>query len=328
MVASSTPDLPVKMVGNNPQRLPVNEAGNRLMRDAYSRYAAWRTANPGSNVPQSIEFEDASGKIEMAAAQIGGKRGIDWVAIVAVPRSDFMGEVTRSFYNSLAIGFFCVLVALAIGWFALNRVLSDIRQLTIAARKVGHGEPLPKLAIERSDELGMLAQTFNEMEQNLRIDHLTGAFNREFLMAQIGFIQRQATLQPFDQLSFALLFIDLDKFKSINDIYGHSSGDIVLKKVADRLKEVVRTSDMVARYGGDEFVVLLKGVSSIRDVVATEEKIRAIVEQAIDLERDSVNVGASLGWAIFPQDGEDPEALLKIADMRMFESKRMRRQKK
>ena len=328
LVASSTGEMPVTAAGQASQRLSPATMSNALIRGAYARHAAWSKVNLDANVPQTIEFDDAAGKVEMAAARIGGKHGVAWTAIVAVPRSDFMGEVTRSFYHSVAIGFVCVLIALAIGWLALNRVLRDIRQLTVAARKVGDGEPLPKLSIARSDELGLLAQTFNEMEQNLRMDHLTGVFNREFLLAQIGFMLRQAALRPFEPLHFALLFIDLDKFKSINDIYGHNSGDIVLKTVAGRLTDVVRTSDIVARYGGDEFVVLLKDVSSMRDVVAMEEKIRQTVELSLELEQGTVDVGASLGWAIFPQDGEDPDALLKIADMRMFDAKRARRQKK
>ena len=310
--------------GQTAKRVPPSAMRNALIGMSYARYTALGRDPAQIKAPQTLEFDDASGKVEMAVATIGGTRGVAWTAVVAVPRSDFTGEVTRSFYHSLAIGFVCVLIALAVGWFALNRVLRDIRQLTIAARKVGHGEPLPKLSIERSDELGLLAQTFNEMEQNLRIDYLTEAFNREFLLAQIGFMLRQAALRPFEPMHFALLFIDLDKFKSINDIHGHDSGDIVLKQVAKRLREVVRGSDIVARFGGDEFVVLLKDVSSMRDVVAAEEKIRHAVEQPIPLARDEVRVGASLGWAIFPQDGEDPDSLLKIADMRMFDAKRSR----
>ena len=307
-------------------RLSPSAMHNPLFGGAYARYVEASRASAGADAGRTMELDTSAGKVEMAAVKVGGKRGVGWTAIVAVPRSDFMGEVTQSLYRSLAIGFVCVLIALAIGWFALNRVLRDIRQLTVAARKVGHGEPLPELSIARRDELGLLAQTFNEMEQNLRIDHLTGAFNREFLLAQIGFMLRQAAARPFETMRFALLFIDLDRFKSINDIYGHNSGDVVLKQVAQRLKEVVRTSDIVARYGGDEFVVLLKDVGSMRDVVAMEEKIRQAAERTIALERGDVDVGASLGWAIFPQDGEDADSLLKIADMRMFEAKRTRRQ--
>jgi diguanylate cyclase (GGDEF)-like protein len=328
LVAASTEELPVKPDGKLLQRRPPAGMVNPLLGASYAHYLAWRKANGDSLLAQTLEFEDSAGKMEMAATRVGGRHGLDWVAIVVAPRNDFMGEVTRSFYHSLAIGLVCVLIALAIGWLALTRVLNDIRQLTIAARKVGHGEPLPKLSIGRSDELGLLAQTFNEMEQNLRIDHLTGVYNRDFVLAQIGFILRQAAARPFEQVHFALLFIDLDKFKTINDVHGHNCGDVVLKTVAQRLREVVRTSDIVARYGGDEFVVLLKDVSSMRDVVATEEKIRHAVEQPIALEQDEVDVGASLGWAIFPQDGEDADTLLKVADMRMFEAKRTRRQGK
>jgi diguanylate cyclase (GGDEF)-like protein len=204
-------------------------------------------------------------------------------------------------------------------------VLCDIRDLTDAAKKVGNGEPLPALNTMHSDEIGQLAQTFSAMEHNLRIDRLTAVFNRESLNAQIGFLQRQAALKPNQQSAFALLFIDLDHFKSINDHYGHSAGDQVLMTVAARLKSAIRISDVVARYGGDEFVVLLKGVQSEADVIAAEDKIRTAVEQPIALEHGVARVGVSLGWAMFPQDGEDAQGLIKIADSRMFDTKKSRK---
>jgi diguanylate cyclase (GGDEF)-like protein len=90
----------------------------------------------------------------------------------------------------------------------------------------------------------------------------------------------------------------------------------VLVAVAARLKAAVRITDVVARYGGDEFVVLLKGVTNVDDVQAAENKIRAIVEKPITLDHGTVKVGVSLGWTMFPHDGKDAKALLKIAKPR------------
>jgi diguanylate cyclase (GGDEF)-like protein len=267
----------------------------------------------------------SSGALEIAAGGIGRQYGVDWLTVVAVPRSDFMGGVTRSFLQGMFIAIMCVIVALVLGLAILNRVLDDLRKLTEAARRIGDGEPLPTLNIRRRDEIGQLAMSFSEMEYNLRIDKLTAVFNRASLIAQIGFLRRQLEQKTGDRPSFALLFIDLDRFKAINDQYGHGAGDKVLITVATRLRESVRVSDVVARYGGDEFVVLLKGVTAAADVIATEEKIRQIVEEPVHLEHAVVRVGVSIGWAMFPEDGEDVDALLKIADKRMFDTKKIRK---
>ena len=95
--------------------------------------------------------------------------------------------------------------------------------------------------------------------------------------------------------------------------------------MAQRLHAASRTSDVVARYGGDEFVVLLNNLSASNDVTAAEEKIRSLIEQPIVLAQGTIRVSASLGWAIFPQDGQDVQSLLKAADTRMFEDKKARK---
>jgi diguanylate cyclase (GGDEF)-like protein len=325
MIATSGIELPFKMVNGMPQRMRADEMKTALIRDAYTQLQGWKNSGIDLQSPVAREFASANGSVEIASSQLGAKHGIDWLTVVAIPRSDFMGGVTRSFYQGVAIAAICVIIALMLGLSILNRILQDIKELTNAAKKVGNGEPLPILKINRHDEIGQLAQTFSEMEYNLRIDKLTAVFNRESLNAQIGFLQRQAAQKPSHQSNFALLFIDLDHFKSINDQYGHGAGDQALITVAARLKAAVRITDVVARYGGDEFVVLLKGVTNISDVRAAEEKIHSVVEQPIALDHGSVKVGVSLGWALFPQDGADTKALLKAADIRMFETKKIRK---
>jgi diguanylate cyclase len=325
MVATSGSELPLKMGGAAPSRMRPDQMQTTLIRDAYKTLLSWKGQSVNLSKPVAQRFQSDSGMVEMAATQLGDRYGVQWTAIVAVPRTDFMGGVTRSLYQGIAIGVACVLFALLFGVLLLNRVLRDIRLLTQAARKVGNGEPIPQLNIRRRDEIGQLARTFSEMEHNLRIDKLTSVFNRESLHAQIGFLQRQTVQHSMEETKFALLFIDLDRFKSINDQHGHGAGDQVLITVAARLKAAVRANDVVARFGGDEFVVLLKGTTAIEDVEQAAEKIRAVVEEPIALEHGSVEVGVSLGWALFPQDGMDTKSLLKVADSRMFQTKKTRK---
>jgi diguanylate cyclase (GGDEF)-like protein len=325
MVATSGSEMPFKIVNGAPERLRTEEMRTPLIREAYARVREWKKEKHGAQAPLSMAFSTDFGTIEIAAAQLGQQYGVDWVTVVAVPRWDFMGGVTRSFIQGVIIAVICAFLALLLGLSILNRVLEDIRKLTSAAKKIGDGEPLPVLNIKRRDEIGQLALTFSEMEHNLRIDKLTGVFNRASLIAQIGFLRRQLAQPPFERPNFALLFIDLDHFKSVNDHYGHEAGDKVLVTVAARLKESVRGSDVVARYGGDEFVVLLKGVAAADDVIGAENKIRLKVEEPILLDHGLVRVGVSIGWAMFPEDGKDVDALLRIADKRMFDTKRHRR---
>jgi diguanylate cyclase len=325
VIATSGDELPFRTVDATPVRLRVDEMESPLIREAYVRVQAWKKSSPDASEPLSLEFATDFGALDIAASRTGRSFGLDWTTVVVVPRSDFMRGVTSSFVQGMGIAALCVMIALILGLSILNRVLRDIRMLTDAAKKIGDGEPLPSLDIRRRDEIGQLALSFSEMEYNLRIDKLTAVFNRASLIAQIASLRRQLEQKSGEQPNFALLFIDLDHFKKINDQYGHGAGDRVLVAVAGRLKDSVRITDVVARYGGDEFVVLLKGVTDVDDVIAMEEKIRRIVEQPVQLDHGKASVGVSIGWALFPEDGEDVDALLKIADKRMFDTKRLRK---
>jgi diguanylate cyclase (GGDEF)-like protein len=215
-------------------------------------------------------------------------------------------------------------LALLLGYFILRRALFHIRQLTVAVKNIGRGESFESLNIERSDEIGQLAKSFQQIERSLRTDKLTSVLNRDSLIAQIDF--HCSVGREVDFLRFTLLFIDLDGFKQINDLYGHDEGDRVLSESARRLQQAIRKEDAVARFGGDEFVVYLHGVSEAGTVAAICEKIRASLETPIHLRQGAiVHVGASIGHASFPEDGPNSDVLLRIADNRMFFDKKMRK---
>ncbi|MDI1309976.1 MAG: sensor domain-containing diguanylate cyclase [Methylotenera sp.] len=119
----------------------------------------------------------------------------------------------------------------------------------------------------------------------------------------------------------AVMFIDLDLFKEINDLYGHETGDIVLKKISRQLVSCVRESDTVARMGGDEFVVLLPIVDDIEDVKLVASKIVEAVAQPIKVAKTHLHVTCSIGIAIYPQHGKDEKLLMINADMAMYQAK-------
>ncbi|AXS41743.1 diguanylate cyclase [Breoghania sp. L-A4] len=119
----------------------------------------------------------------------------------------------------------------------------------------------------------------------------------------------------------ALLYVDLDGFKAINDTYGHDAGDALLRAVANRFRGHMRENDLVARLGGDEFAVILPGIAAPEDVIGIAESLAGRLAQPYDLEQARVEISASIGIAIAPEDGRTPGALLLAADKAMYEAK-------
>lgn len=153
-------------------------------------------------------------------------------------------------------------------------------------------------------------------------DILTGLPNRALLQDRL----REATMRAKrNGTRAALLFIDLDKFKFINDTYGHDAGDEVLVVVAQRLLRTVRDVDFVTRQGGDEFIVVLEDMEAPEEATAIAERLREESVRPIDFRGDELGVGASIGVAVYPDDGQDMHALMKVADRVMCQAKQQGR---
>ncbi len=150
-------------------------------------------------------------------------------------------------------------------------------------------------------------------------DPLTGLPNRALFENHLELGLAQA--KRHDR-ALALMFMDLDKFKSINDVHGHDVGDAVLKAVATRLKENTREDDTISRLGGDEFVYLLAEFADIKNVVLIAEKLSGAIQAPCVLAIGTLTIKASIGIAIYPKDGSSASALLKSADQAMFKAKR------
>jgi diguanylate cyclase (GGDEF)-like protein/PAS domain S-box-containing protein len=152
-------------------------------------------------------------------------------------------------------------------------------------------------------------------------DSLTGLPNRLLFRDRLG----QATsVAKRDSRQLALLYLDLDKFKQVNDTLGHDAGDQVLQLVAERIREQVRESDTIARLGGDEFAVIVRDILNRQDVETVAGKIAAAISAPMNLPNQprAVEIGCSIGIAVYPVDAQDQENLIHVADAAMYETKR------
>lgn len=169
-----------------------------------------------------------------------------------------------------------------------------------------------RYAIERGQEI-------KRMSVLAFYDALTGLQNRQSFM--LSFEQILGRAQR-DRHPVACLFVDLDLFKEVNDSHSHQAGDQVLIVVAQILRDAVRGSDIVCRLGGDEFVVVLSSIKKPSDTALVAQKILRAIDRPIEVEGTPVHVTASIGISFFPEDAEDPEMLVHLADEAMYEAKR------
>ena len=211
-------------------------------------------------------------------------------------------------------------------------VLHPIQQLIAASRNVGHGQHAV-VEVKSSDELGSLANAFNAMAEGVKqeqaklhrqanFDTLTGLPNR--LMA-FDRIDMEINRAKRSAQRFAVLFIDLDDFKSVNDSLGHPAGDRLLVAIGTRVQSAMRDGDTVARLGGDEFLVLASDVASEVQVERIAERLLEMVAEPQDLNGRKVVAHCSIGIALYPDNGEDVETLVANADNAMYQAKARQR---
>lgn len=150
-------------------------------------------------------------------------------------------------------------------------------------------------------------------------DTLTGLPNRVLFNDRLEHALAQAKRYNW---SLAVMFMDLNKFKEINDIYGHGAGDILLQTISKRLLDITREDDTVSRHGGDEFLYLLMQIESKIDISLIANKIINSIEQPCNLEGQDIVISPSIGISIYPKDGDSSEALIKSADKAMYQAKR------
>ena len=256
--------------------------------------------------------------------------GVSMPYSAATGQADHLAAVVLRLVLALCLA--CVLVAIVMA----RAVTRPIKMLQRALAPFDNGRRQVQLPVERQDEIGELARRFerqrleitrqfeelersrSELAHLASHDPLTGLPNRSLFADRVA-QEISAARRSGDRLG--LFFIDLDHFKPINDQLGHEAGDILLQDVARRLTACVRESDTVARLGGDEFVVLLREVQQPEDAAAVADKIREALREPFDLGGHAATITASIGIALFPEHGEEVDALSRHADRAMYQAK-------
>jgi diguanylate cyclase (GGDEF)-like protein len=173
----------------------------------------------------------------------------------------------------------------------------------------------------REFKLGMtidaLERTQVELER-ANYDALTGLPNRVIFHDRL---RKGVAAAQAGGHKMAVMFIDLDRFKWVNDNLGHAAGDALLRQVAKRLKECVRDDDIIARMGGDEFTAILPKVGALEDACEIAGRMVKALRQPFDLDGQEANIGCSIGIALSPMHGDSPERLLNAADAAMYKAK-------
>lgn len=165
------------------------------------------------------------------------------------------------------------------------------------------------------NQVGNRIQAEEQIRHLVYYDALTQLPNRKMMLENLNILLEKKNN------SFAVLFIDLDGFKSINDIYGHQVGDMVLKNVADTIKGVIGTDDTISRIGGDEFIISLGNLKSNTYIEEIAGRIQKALKKPFIYNEESLIIGASIGISIFPEHGEDTDTLVNNADLAMYKVK-------
>lgn len=261
-------------------------------------------------------------------------KGLGWTIIVRQPTEVAYYPVENLKNFIIIVGVVSAVFFAIVGWITAGIIVKPLRKLTLAANQVriGNKVEIPKYKgikdIEiLSRSLGSLVESLintesrlGSMENIATHDQLTGIPNRVALKL---YLEEMKKIVLDEKLILTFFYLDLDGFKPINDIYGHDSGDLILKEVAKRLKDNVGEREIAVRMGGDEFVVI-KCISSDKPIEDSEKFANKLIEQIRKpyLIKDIVmNVGCSIGGAFYPLQGSDPMDVLCLSDKGLYMSK-------
>lgn len=320
---SGSPNIAIDADGK-PERIYAARSGNALLKASFAALQSVFGESAGGP-RRSLVIDTADGKVQVAWQRVSDDAGLNWLAIVALPHKEMLAGVRRDIFLLGAIGLLALGIALIIGLRIFGGVAKDMRTLTHAVRRVGEGDIDTPIHVRRNDEIGELAHNFHHMRHSLFTDLLTGMGNRSALNHLLATLMRES---PTDEqiIPFAVLFVDLNRFKPLNDRWGHENGDLAMIEVAGRMRDQLRADDFIARLGGDEFVIVARGMSSDEQARVAGEQLRAAIQEPLRTLRDipageRVSVGAAIGHALFPRDGMNPSDLLKHADEAMYRDK-------
>lgn len=260
----------------------------------------------------------------------------EFILGLSQPLHSVLAESNRLAADTLGIVLSFSALAILLAVFLARALSRPLHQIVLEVRRFSADGSIGALPVARSDEIGELAVSIEHMETQIhkqiedlheqqdRLDHLashdslTGLPNRRLFLDRLDQALARARRQ---ETQLALLFIDLDNFKTINDTHGHIAGDAVLQEVARRLRLQLRETDTAARIGGDEFIILIEGACDDASIDSIMGKVQAALSLPIPYQDIELESGGSIGVARYPQDGTTASPLIAAADQSMYRCK-------
>lgn len=326
-------------------RIDVEENTNPLVKDAFKQYKESGLSSYEKDTPQ--------GKFHIKITELQ-RTGLDWLVVTIVPEYLYMVEIEKSIIISVVLSAIIVIAAILLWAKKIDKYMRPIYDLISVTEQFSQGDFSCRANISTKNEIGKLGHAFNNMAEEIsglinnlekkvtertkelekrnlelakaqsqlelsaQVDFLTGLYNRKFMISRL-----EEAISNFHSKTedFSVVMMDIDYFKKVNDQYGHDCGDFILKETARLLKQNIRKSDFVARWGGEEFLLLLS-YTTLNEALQAAEKLRSSMEGHLFTCKDwNIRVTATFGIAVYSQD-MDVDGVIKNADIALYNGKR------
>ena len=351
LIATSANELPFTMIEDIPQRIHTKDSSDLLTRSTVEYLIAHFGSLKNINEEQNLHFTINGEKHFLNISFLQDEHRLNWIGAIVVPESDFMSEVHANNRISILLCFGALGLATTLGICTSRWITRPILQLIDASQAISTGYFNQVLGVKGIRELDALTFSFNQMAEQLKIsfrdleranqnleqeiverqqigqeleynalhDPLTDLPNRSLLMERLEQVIKR--IRREENYLCAVLFIDLDRFKIINDSLGHQIGDLLLIAIAQKLTSIVRETDTIARLGGDEFIALLEPIKQINDAIDIAERIIEELRLPFYLEERQVFTAASIGIVLSSKEYSQADDLLRDADIAMYRAK-------
>jgi diguanylate cyclase (GGDEF)-like protein len=328
----------------NMQRIHIDQIKNNTIIHAFKKYMA-------TSEPKFIDgIEEKNSYVKISEFK---KDGLDWLIITAISEDPYVVQIKQSIFISILLSLVTVLIAILIWTQKIDHYLAPIYELIAVTESFSAGDFSQRANILKHDEVGKLGRAFNKMAEELtrfindlehkvqertseleernrqlafakeqleissQTDFLTGLYNRKFIVEKI---EQEIGRYKKTKEEFTLIMMDIDYFKKINDQFGHDCGDIVLKEVSQIIKDTIRTTDCIARWGGEEFLLFLP-MTPIDGALLVAEKVRRKIEEHhFDCQSVCIKATMTLGIALY-QEGLSLDEVVKQADVAVYNGK-------